>query len=52
MVAGVCCKGVTIALSHFRVLCKFAFSLSQDWELPLKREVSCQLEIPSHLLAR
>lgn len=34
------CTCVTIALFHCRVLCKFAFSLSQDWELPIKREVS------------
>lgn len=26
-----------------RVLCCFAFSLSQDWELPVKREVSMWL---------
>lgn len=31
---------VTITVFHCRVLCKFAFSLSQDWELPIKREVS------------
>lgn len=33
---------IATALFHFRVLCKFAFSLSQDWELPIKREVSRQ----------
>lgn len=32
-----------------RVLCKFAFSLSQDWELPIKREVSEQHLLPSFL---
>lgn len=36
----VICVCVTIAVFHCRVLCKFAFSLSQDWELPIKREVS------------
>lgn len=34
------CFNITLFCLHCRVLCKFAFSLSQDWELPIKREVS------------
>lgn len=32
-------KSLTNPLLTSRVLCCFAFSLSQDWELPAKREV-------------
>jgi len=44
---GMCVSAcVTITVFHCRVLCKFAFSLSQDWELPVKREVSrCHLSV-------
>lgn len=35
---------VVVVMPVFRILAQFAFSLSQDWELPLKKDLSKPLK--------